>query len=85
MTSQHQPADVYPTLGGRALLVDDDPMERVVLRAALERAGFSVVEASRGLEAVRLFVESAPDLVLLDVLMPGIDGFETCPPAPGCR
>jgi predicted signal transduction protein with EAL and GGDEF domain len=61
-----------------ALVVDDDAMERMLLRAALGRAGFTVIEAGSGGEALELFEQVRPDVVMLDILMPGIDGFETC-------
>ncbi len=60
------------------LTVDDDVTTRAFLRAALEGAGLSVIEASGGEEAIRLFAEHRPELVLLDVAMPGLDGFATC-------
>jgi diguanylate cyclase (GGDEF)-like protein len=60
------------------LTVDDDVTTRAFLRAALEGAGLTVVEASSGEEAIRLFTEHRPELVLLDVAMPGLDGFATC-------
>lgn len=60
------------------LLVDDDPMVRLLARQALEQAGFRVEEAENGELAVCMFDLVQPDLVLLDVVMPGQDGFETC-------
>lgn len=60
------------------LLADDQPAARDLLRAVLCGAGYQVLEASDGLEAVR-FAESAfPDLILLDIQMPGKDGFTVC-------
>ncbi len=64
--------------GGLVLIVDDDAAMRLLLRASIERGGFDVVEASGGEEAVGLFTRNKPDAVLLDVVMPGLDGFETC-------
>ncbi len=61
-----------------ALVVEDSAIERALLRAALERAGLAVIEAASGDEALRAFTSQPPDVVLLDILMPGIDGFETC-------
>ena len=60
------------------LLVDDEEMQRFLFREALEPAGFEIVEAGDGAAALAAFNEVKPNLVLLDVLMPGINGFETC-------
>ena len=62
----------------RILVVDDDATARVLMHSAFEQAGFSVWEATDGREAVRMFVEKKPDLVVLDVLMPNMNGFEAC-------
>ncbi len=60
------------------LLVDDDPHIRDVVRFALERAGYRVVEAADGRAALERFAELGPDLVVLDILMPELDGTEVC-------
>lgn len=60
------------------LVVDDNALNRELASAILGRAGYRVVLASSGQEALDLFRAEAPDLVLLDILMPGMDGFETC-------
>jgi DNA-binding response OmpR family regulator len=60
----------------RVLVVDDEPHIRAVLRGYLEADGFAVSEAADGEEAVRQVGQDAPDLVLLDVMLPGIDGIE---------
>jgi DNA-binding response OmpR family regulator len=60
----------------RVLVVDDEPHIRAVLRGYLEADGFAVSEAADGEAAVRQLHQDAPDLVLLDVMMPGIDGLE---------
>jgi len=60
----------------RVLVVDDEPHIRAVLRGYLEADGFAVSEAADGDEAVRRVRQDAPDLVLLDVMLPGIDGIE---------
>ncbi len=60
----------------RVLVVDDEPHIRAVLRGYLETDGFAVSEAADGEAAVRRLREDAPDLVLLDVMMPGTDGLE---------
>jgi DNA-binding response OmpR family regulator len=59
------------------LVVDDDPDIRGLLRELLDRRGFSVAEAGDGQEALRVFFEQRPDLVVLDVAMPGLDGWQT--------
>ena len=60
----------------RVLVVDDEPHIRAVLRGYLEADGFAVSEAADGEAAVRHVRQDAPDLVLLDVMLPGIDGLE---------
>ena len=60
----------------RVLVVDDEPHIRAVLRGYLEADGFAVSEAADGENAVRQVRPDAPDLVLLDVMPPGIDGIE---------
>lgn len=62
----------------RALVVDDEPSLVRVVAAYLEREGFEVTTAPDGLEALRLVRETQPDVVVLDVMMPGIDGIEVC-------
>ncbi len=61
-----------------ALVVDDDAMLRLLARTSLEQAGLVVEEAASGQEALAAFEQRRPDIVLLDVLMPGMDGFEAC-------
>jgi diguanylate cyclase (GGDEF)-like protein/PAS domain S-box-containing protein len=62
----------------KILIVDDDPAGRLVLGAGLSDAGFEVVLAADGPTALALFEERRPDLVVLDVVMEGMDGFEVC-------
>ena len=62
----------------RVLLVDDDLIPRVLARAALEGAGFDVEEARNGREAVAAFQRLRPALVLMDAVMPEMDGFAAC-------
>ena len=59
------------------LVVDDEPDIRYLVRELLERAGHDVVEAGDCTEALRIFFSSRPDLVVLDVSMPGLDGWGT--------
>jgi DNA-binding response OmpR family regulator len=60
------------------LVVDDEAMARTLLRLVLARGGFQVREAEDGYDALRKVEAELPDLVLLDVMMPGLDGFEVC-------
>ncbi len=62
----------------RVLVADDDPTARMIMREVLIQAGFEVIEASTGNEALSLFDSSVPDVVLLDVKMPGLSGFSVC-------
>ncbi len=62
----------------KILVVDDDPQVRRAFRAILASQGCSVIEARDGNEAIEEIKADTPDLVLLDINMPGIDGFETC-------
>ncbi|MFE4754945.1 response regulator transcription factor [Streptomyces mirabilis] len=64
------------TLSVNLLVVDDEPTVRELLCAALRHAGFSVVSAATGQEALDRAREVSPDLVLLDVMLPDLDGFE---------
>jgi two-component system sensor histidine kinase/response regulator len=61
----------------RILIVDDDPMNRELLHAVLCGDGYALDHASSGADAVELARARPPDLVLLDVMMPHLDGFET--------
>jgi DNA-binding response OmpR family regulator len=63
---------------GRVLVVDDDETVRDVVRRYLELAGFTVDLAGDGAEGLRTFAERPPDLVVLDVMMPGLNGLEVC-------
>jgi DNA-binding response OmpR family regulator len=62
----------------KVLLVDDDAALSSVLVSALTEEGYQVTTAANGLEGLRLFKAHAPDLVVLDVLMPEMDGLEVC-------
>ncbi|MEN0062615.1 MAG: response regulator transcription factor [Myxococcota bacterium] len=65
-------------MGARILLVDDDASLREVVRYALDRAGYEVIEAEDGLRALERFPEQPVDLVVLDILMPELDGLAVC-------
>lgn len=60
----------------RVLIVDDEPSLRALVRANLEVDGLEVIEAIDGIEGIKRMRESKPDLVLLDIMMPGKDGIE---------
>jgi response regulator RpfG family c-di-GMP phosphodiesterase len=60
------------------LVVDDDITIRILAREALEQAGFEVEEAENGIQALSAFQQVRPDIVLLDVMMPDMDGFDVC-------
>jgi diguanylate cyclase (GGDEF)-like protein len=62
----------------RVLVVDDDITARLLARQALGKENFTVIEAQDGVAALELFQEMQPDIVLLDVEMPGPNGFEVC-------
>lgn len=62
----------------RILLVDDDPRLRDLVALALERAGFAVITAGDGQRALTHAARERPDLVVLDVGLPELDGFEVC-------
>jgi len=65
-------------MGVKILLVDDEPDIQQILSARLQSAGYDVVSAESGEEALLLVAKEAPDVVLLDVMMPGVNGFEVC-------
>ena len=60
------------------LIVDDEPMTRKLLRLMLTRANYQVFEASDGYEALEAVTTHGPDAVLLDVMMPGMNGYIVC-------
>ena len=62
----------------KILIVDDDARIRNLLKIYLEKAGFQVNEAENGLEALLSLQNSQPDLIVLDIMMPVLDGMETC-------
>jgi len=65
-------------MGKKILIVDDEPDIREVLEIRLMAAKYDVITASNGEECLRKAEEGMPDLILLDVMMPGMNGFEVC-------
>ena len=60
------------------LIVDDDTMTRTMMRANLEKLGLNILEAADGRQALEIFNRSRPDLVLMDMQMPNLDGVRAC-------
>ena len=60
------------------LIVDDEPGVVVPLQFLMEQQGYNVMTAQRGEDALDLIYQYKPDLVLLDIMLPGIDGYEVC-------
>jgi DNA-binding response OmpR family regulator len=62
---------------GNAVVIEDDDGIRALISLVLQRAGLHIVEASNGLEGIAAVREHDPSVVIVDIRMPGIDGFET--------
>src|SRR5215475_12492093 len=60
----------------KVLCIEDDPASRLLVRKLLQPAGFQVVDAVDGLEGIRKARDERPDLVLVDIAIPGLDGYE---------
>ena len=60
----------------KVMIVDDTPFMRAVLRSIIESAGYVVVEAGNGEEAVSIYMKENPDVVTMDIVMPEVDGIE---------
>jgi DNA-binding response OmpR family regulator len=60
------------------LIIEDDPSFLRAVSHIIEKEGFSVATASNGMSGLRMAEDENPDLVILDVMLPGIDGFEIC-------
>ena len=73
-----QTKDDTATLPAAVLIVDDDPGARLLMGSALEIAGFSVATAADGASALEAFRARPADCVILDVVMPGMSGFDVC-------
>ena len=63
-------------MSGTILLVEDNSDNRIIYRRVLEHFGYTVIEALDGEEAIRLATERVPDLILMDISIPRIDGWE---------
>jgi predicted signal transduction protein with EAL and GGDEF domain len=80
--------DAVASAQPRVLVVDDDRVTRTMYEATVRRAGFLATTASDGPEALAELRRSPPDVMLLDLMMPGMDGFEVCRAAramPSCK
>ena len=62
----------------KILVVDDEALLRAMLRDALEEAGYAVVLAENGRDGIASAKADRPDCILLDVMIPGLDGYQTC-------
>ena len=65
-------------MGAEILIVDDVPANLNVLRQSLEAKGYDIIIATSGQSALKIAARTQPSLILLDIMMPGMDGFETC-------
>ncbi|HMV75596.1 MAG TPA: response regulator transcription factor, partial [Microthrixaceae bacterium] len=65
-------------MGTRILTVEDDERIRTSVKLALEDEGWQVLEAETGEDAIATFTREPTDVVLIDIMLPGIDGFEVC-------
>jgi DNA-binding response OmpR family regulator len=65
-------------MDGKILVVDDEPDVRNLAKMILERAGYQIVTASNGVEGEEMAESEKPDLIILDVVMPGKNGLEVC-------
>src|SRR3954470_9389888 len=70
-------AEQVPSPHPRILYIEDNPESRALVRNVLEARGFDVLEASDGIAGIDLAISAHPDLILCDIEMPGIDGYET--------
>src|ERR1039457_6206403 len=74
-----KPMDPVPAPSlGFVLIVDDEEQNRTLLRDPLEARGYEITEAENGIVALEKIAAHLPDVILLDVMMPQMDGFEVC-------
>jgi CheY-like chemotaxis protein len=62
----------------KVLLAEDEPDVQLIARLSLKKAGFQVMTVGNGVEALKALETDRPDVILLDCMMPDMDGFETC-------
>ncbi|HZK57251.1 MAG TPA: response regulator [Clostridia bacterium] len=62
----------------KILIADDERALRLLVAGTLEIGNYSILETDNGIDALKMAVEEKPDLIILDVMMPGIDGYEVC-------
>jgi twitching motility two-component system response regulator PilG len=78
LTSLKEKAQKEQAILGTILVVDDSPTVCKLVAITLERHGYQVVAAANGLEALAKMSEGLPDLILLDITMPRMDGYQLC-------
>src|SRR5512136_1252941 len=78
MTAEKQNPDGFELSGHVILIIDDDPNSLDILSRYLEECHFSILIAEDGESGLKRADYARPDLILLDIMMPGIDGYETC-------
>jgi CheY-like chemotaxis protein len=62
----------------KILFIEDEPDQVMMISLRLEKSGYEVISSMDGEEGLKMVVKEKPDLILVDVIMPGIDGFEVC-------
>ncbi len=65
-------------MASKIVVIEDDPLIRKLIAQTLQRSGYEVVTANDGSEGLRIVKEAQPNLVVLDISMPGLDGYQVC-------
>jgi DNA-binding response OmpR family regulator len=65
-------------MGKKILVIDDEPLVVEVLKIRLEMNDYEVITASDGVEGIESAIREKPDLIILDIIMPGLDGYQVC-------
>jgi two-component system alkaline phosphatase synthesis response regulator PhoP len=65
-------------MDSKVLIIEDDPATTRLVDYSLRHHGYQVITAANGLEGIRKALNESPDLIILDVMLPGLDGFEIC-------
>ena len=78
MSAQHPFADASGRTRPEVLLVDDDEVNLLLTALALRERGFNITEVASGTQALQRLQAHTPDIIVLDAIMPGLDGFQTC-------